>query len=66
MNNNIYIARDEDGTLAIYDGKPVYDKEFETFSCDDDGNGDVITYIDEDLYPDVTFENSPVELKPAL
>lgn len=66
MNDKIYIARDKDGTLAIYDGKPIHDEEFDTFTCDDDGNGYLVDYVNMDLYPEVTYENSPVELKPAL
>lgn len=66
MNDKIYIARDKDGTLAIYEGKPVYDEEFNTFYCDDDGNGNFVNYVNGDLYPEITYENSPVELKPAL
>lgn len=63
MNDKIYIARNKDGTLAIFEGKPIYDGEF---TCDDDGNGYLVDYINEDLYPEVTYENSPVKLKPAL
>ena len=59
MNNKIYIARDKDGTLAIYNGKPTYDEEFDTF----DGDDNIIDYINSNLYPEVTFENSPVILK---
>ena len=62
MNYEIYIARDEDGTLGIYEGEPIYDKEFDTF----DGNGNLIDYINNDAYPEVTFENSPVILKPVI
>ena len=62
MNDTLYIARDEDGTLAIYEGKPTYDKEFDTF----DGDGNLIDFINSDLYPEVTFENSPVILKPVI
>ena len=66
MNDKIYITRDKDGTLAILEGKPIYDEELDTFTYDDDGNGDRLAYLNEDLYPEVTYENSPVELKPAL
>lgn len=62
MNDKIYIARDKDGSLGIYYGKPTYDKDFDTF----DGDSNLIDYIHCYLYPEVTFENSPVELKPAL
>ena len=66
MNDKIYIARDKDGNLAIYEGKPVYNEELHTFICDDDGNGDMVHLVNKDLYHEVTYENSPVELKPAL
>lgn len=64
MNDNIYIARDKDGFLGIYVGEPTYNEEFDTF--DDNGNGNFIGCIDSDLCPEVTFENSPVELKPVI
>lgn len=66
MNDKIYIARDKNGTLAIYEGKPVYDEELEIFVCDDDGNGYLLNYISINLYPEVTFENSPIILKPVI
>lgn len=66
MNDYIYIARDKDGSLAIYEGKPVYDEEFDTFTCDHDNNGILLDYVDSDLYPEISFENSPVILKPAI
>lgn len=63
MNDtNFYIARDKDRTLGIYAGKPTYNKEYDTFDCNDN----LIDYIDSDLYPEVTFENSPVLLKPII
>lgn len=62
MNDKIYIARDEDGTLDIYKGKPIYNKVFCTFYSD----GGLIGCINSDLYPEITFENSPVELKPVI
>lgn len=65
MNDKIYIARNKDGTLVIYEGKPVYNEELHTFICDD-GNGDIVHLVNKDLYPEVTYENSPVELKLAL
>lgn len=65
MNDKIYIARNKDGTLVIYEGKPVYNKELHTFICDD-GNGDIVHLVNKDLYHEVTYENSPVELKLAL
>ena len=60
MNDNIYIARDGDGDLAIYEDKPTYNKVFGSY------DGKIIQYINSDLYPEVTFENSPVILKPVI
>ena len=56
----LWIARDRSG-LWMYTIKPLFDpdrKEFES----EDGN---ILYVDDELFPEVTFENSPqqVELK---
>lgn len=62
MNDKIYIARDKDGALAIYAGKPTYDEKFDTF----DNDGNIIDYINSNLYPEITFENSPVLLKPII
>lgn len=62
MNYKIYIARDKDGALAIYKGKPIYNEEFDTFN----GDYNLIDYINSNLYPEVTFENSPIILKPVI
>lgn len=60
----LWIARDKDGELCLYKTKPwkrentdYYNDEFD---CDD-----YFMNIDEDLFPEITFENSPqqVELK---
>lgn len=59
MNDVIYIARDKDGSLGVYVGKPTYDEEFDSF----DGGGNLIGYIDPNLYSEITFKNSPAILK---
>lgn len=56
----LWIARDECGELCAFDSKPELNKS----------NGRFITencyyFLDEHLFPEITFENSPkqVELK---
>ena len=60
----LWIARDKDGELCLYKTKPwkrvntIYNND--EFDCDDD-----FMEIDSNLFPEVTFENSPqrVELE---
>lgn len=58
----LWIARDDYATknLWMYNTEPIKNKT--SFSC---SNGGVLFEIDKDLFPEVTFENSPqkVELK---
>jgi hypothetical protein len=56
----LWIARDRSG-LWLYTTKPLFDHDRNEFEAED-GN---ILYIDDDIFPEVTFENSPqlVELK---
>ena len=58
---NLWIARDEDGDLWLYNRR--LEKKFGGFIPKDD-NCDIMA-IDNDLFPEVTFENSPqlVEIK---
>ena len=50
--NCMWVARDKDGSLYIYDEKPFCSENM--FSS----NG-YIHEIDRNFYPSVTFENSP-------
>ena len=56
----LWIARDSDGSLFIYDNKPKKNTKDKSFSP----TGRVYIFCDE-WFPEVTFENSPqrVELK---
>ena len=57
----LWIARDKNGMLTLFDGKPfVKDKHF---VCDD-----LISAIilEVDMFPEVTFENSPQEVELKL
>ena len=61
----LYIARDEDGELCLYKTKPWkrinMDHHNNQFDCDDS-----FMNIDSDLFPEVTFENSPQEVELKL
>ena len=53
----IWIARNADGTIEAYKAKPVrHAKEF------DSEIQDWLDNLDDDMYPEVTWENSPKEL----
>lgn len=54
----LWIARDKNGLLTIYNEKPeLYDGEY----WDGDYNTQVID-IPKEMFPEVTFENSPQEV----
>ena len=64
----LYIARDKDNSLSLCTHKPIYDEFLDSWEepkeyYDDDYSFHI--YIPENLFPEVTFENSPmiVELK---
>ena len=54
----LWIARDKDGTLCLYNAKP--NKYTSWFDLDEGSSA-----LNDSLFPEVTFENSPreVELK---
>ena len=56
----LWIARDCDGTLCIYQSKPFLDP-YNDWDSDDD-----YLLIDEERFPEVTFENSPQEVELKL
>ena len=62
-NMKLWIARNQDNSLHIHNVKPspIYDDYTKQWTYE----GDLSMEIDENLYSEVTFENSPqdVELK---
>lgn len=59
----LWIARDKDNTLCVYNNKPTLSKEADgLWICD---KFTTVNTLSEDYFPEVTFENSPkqVELK---
>lgn len=60
----LWVARDFDGILNLYINKPKLDSNDNMYYTDSDMEDDYLN-IDKDLFPEVTFENSPqqVEIK---
>lgn len=54
----MWIARDKDGTLCIYKGKP---SRYEGFF--DNGTNYSTIYLESKLFPEITWENSPQEIE---
>lgn len=78
MENKLYIARDKNGYLYLYNNKPIRTKEGTEFENDYDyGYVDSIykdyleidkgyIEIDSELFPEVTWENSPQQVNLTL
>ena len=58
----VWVARDKNGALWVFENAPLYNEKFEEFYCE---VGELASKLDERFFPEVTFENSPrkVELK---
>lgn len=63
----LWIARDDDGSLWLYNMKPCKNKNLKRFTCtmDENGHWSEEYKLDSNSFPSVTFENSPqrVEIK---
>ena len=59
MKNGVWIARDKDGTLAMFKNKPILGID-NAWYCKDDN--DDFSIVNQDMFPEVTFENSPKQL----
>lgn len=55
----LWIARDFDGCLNLYVEKPLLDSNDNMYYTIDSVMEDDYLNIDKDLFPEVTFENSP-------
>lgn len=56
----LWIARDTDGILCLFEAKPFLDP-YNDWDSDDN-----YFMIDENQFPEVTFENSPQEVELKL
>lgn len=61
----LWIARDFDGFLNLYVNKPSLDSNDNMYYIDSDMEDDYLN-IDKSLFPEVTFENSPMEVELKL
>ena len=61
----LWIARDFDGVLNLYVTKPSLDSIDNMYYVDSDMEDDYLN-IDKELFPEVTFENSPQEVELKL
>lgn len=60
----LWIARDRDGSLWIYESKPVLNSEKEYFIVIEKKFGSSLnTTLPEKWFPEVTFENSPRQVE---
>lgn len=55
---SVWVARDDDGSLWIYTTKPV--EACGMFHC---SAASEMFHIDDSVYPEITFENSPIKVK---
>ena len=60
-----WIARDKDGTLWLFDMKPIKNENYFSCAVDSYGRWSEECELKEHMFPEVTFENSPqkIELK---
>lgn len=55
----LWIARDKDGYLYLYDKKPIQDEDCFNSNI----NGKYNTLLHSSYFPTVTFENSPQQVE---
>lgn len=58
----LWIARDKDGYLYLYDKKPIREKDY----FDSNTEGKYNTLLHSSYFPEITFENSPREIEIKL
>lgn len=60
----VWIARDADnGQLVAYDHKPIKNRHFGYHSCIIHPFAGNAKILDSGLFPEVTWENSPIEME---
>lgn len=61
----LWIARDKDGTLWLFKEYPIKKDEL-FYPTTDDGKFTYYRSMPTDMFPEVTFENSPMEVELKL
>ena len=59
-----WVSRDLDGPLVLSDKLPYLPNKSYDFFCFD--NGARLYFLDRNMFPEVTFENSPKEVEIKL
>lgn len=60
----LWIARDRDGSLWVYESKPILDSKKEYFIIIEENFGNSLsTTLPEKWFPEITFENSPRQVE---
>ena len=59
----MWLARDEDRTLYLYSSKPIKYEDMNFWDLDEEDGDGCVNQIDSRLFPEVTYENSPQEIK---
>lgn len=58
-----WIARDKNGALWVYEKAPLYACGLGEFYCE---IGELNSELDKRFFPEITFENSPMEIELKL
>ena len=59
-----WVSRDLDGTLVLSNRQPYLPNKYYDYFCF--GNDVSLYYLDRNMFPEVTFENSPKEVEIKL
>lgn len=67
----LWVARDKSGDIGLYSQKPIWRKATWTSEPFYDWLGEVgdaafMGYLEKDSFPEVTFENSPMQVELTL
>ena len=58
-----FITRDKDGILEMFDTEPIKNEKYGIFTC---GKPSKSYELNSQLFPELTFENSPQKIKLEL
>ena len=62
----MWICRNYNGSLALFEDEPEYDDEWDWWNPSRTSSQNVPVYLNMMLFPEVTFENSPMEVELKL
>ena len=62
----MWICRNKNGSLALFEDEPEYDDVWDWWNPSRSSSQNVPVYLNMMLFPEVTFENSPMEVELVL